>query len=717
MTDNLSIKFIFCFLVLASTFSFCRADLERRNLFDDLTIVESINKRLCYRVPLHYNHLLMGGYINMPSARIGNEGELGAGFAYVSPYHIYSARCELNYWLEVSLNYRVFKGVDDPVLTPFGFGDMSDKGANIKLAILHPEDSDYVLPGIAVGLEDFLGTKSFEASYVALTKVFAKEAMELTLGYGGKRIRGFFGGFSWMPFKNYEESWIYPLFLVAEYDATPYKDKNIEPHPDGREKKSAINFGLKWRVFDTFDLSASYIRGTAFAFSLSTFYNFGMTKGFVPKVEDPLPYRAPVVHEPISQLRPEDAFSQELAYVLKSQGFMLLKVSLTQEPLGLSTLRIHAENLAYSEEEEVRRRISYIMGSLVPDGIEAITVVIEGDGFEAQEYHFLSAWLKAFQLGGMGFYELKIHSPLLDYKALPSYAETVIFKANRPAFSFFVLPDFHSFFGSAKGKFKYAFGAAPGIEGYLANAIYYTARVGFLFVSDIDNLKDVDRLNPSQLLNVRSDIINYYKQRGLTFQELYFRKIWNLGNAFFSKLSWGWLERMYGGVAGEILYYPVNSCFAFGIEGAVVKKRTTTGFGFEKKIRRLRGFTPTYVNFIGNQAFFNLYYDWKGPDLEFRIKVGQFLARDFGVRYEVSRYFESGLRVTFWYTRTNGHDVINGSTYYDKGAMISMPLDIFYTQSSRKRFYYGMSAWLRDVGQFANTGGNLYDLINDLREY
>ena len=94
---------------------------------------------------------------------------------------------------------------------------------------------------------------------------------------------------------------------------------------------------------------------------------------------------------------------------------------------------------------------------------------------------------------------------------------------------------------------------------------------------------------------------------------------------------------------------------------------------------------------------------------------GKFLANDLGVRYEISRYFPSGMRLLFWYTMTNGHDKINGQTYYDKGIAISMPLDILYTYTDRPRWYYGLSAWLRDVGVSSTSGQKLYDLIRENR--
>ena len=133
-------------------------------------------------------------------------------------------------------------------------------------------------------------------------------------------------------------------------------------------------------------------------------------------------------------------------------------------------------------------------------------------------------------------------------------------------------------------------------------------------------------------------------------------------------------------------------------------------------MRKLRNFHPTYVNFFGSQYFLNLYYDWKTISLGFKVSAGKFLANDYGVRYEISRSFPSGFNIGFWYTHTNAHDYLNCQRYQDKGFYVSLPLDILYTKSTRVRWGYGMSAWLRDVGAKAYTGPNLYDIINDNRQ-
>ena len=234
-------------------------------------IVEKVDRYLNATIPVTYNHLLQGGYFNMPSALMGKEGEMGLGFSYVSPYHNYNLRYQFSSRVEISGNYRVFRGIPDPILSESGFGDRSDKGVNIKFALLTPKESNYALPGISIGFDDFLGTKKFESRYVVMTQVFNKLNAEASLGYGRHRIQGFFGGFTWFPFLRYNNALFQNIALSAEYDAIHYKSETHEPHPDGHKQKSPINFGLKYRAFNLVDLSASYVRGKKIAIAASAF--------------------------------------------------------------------------------------------------------------------------------------------------------------------------------------------------------------------------------------------------------------------------------------------------------------------------------------------------------------------------------------------------------------------------------------------------------------
>lgn len=690
---------------------------EESNLMNDLLIVDYWNHKLNDRMPVTYNHLLQGGYFSMPSARMGCEGEIALGYSYVPPYRNYNLRCQINDWLELTGNYRVFHGIEDPVLSPLGFGDFSDKGANFKFALFRAEDSGYQLPGLAFGIEDFMGTQAFRANYVVLTQVFLDYNMEVTLGYGSHRIKGLFGGISWMPFRQTCYSYLQGLSLAAEYDAIPYKDENIEKHPHGRKKKSPINFGIKYRLWDNFDFSLAYIRGHALACSASVYYNFGDMNGFLPKIDDPLPYTAPMNVEPLGFRRPEGAMVQDLAYAFQDQGIELLEIRLGYTDCYEKRLRLRIYNETFRLENDVRCRLNSLLANIIPNDIAQVDVVIDSEGFPIQEYHFCMDYVRHYKAGNMGDYELKILSPLCEASFPDPCSSQVLFHRKFDWWNFELSPKTHTFFGSSSGKFKYSLGVHAGLNGFLWNDVYYSLLLGYTFFSDLYTLKEVDILNPSQIINVRTDVVRYYKQKGITVDEAYLQKNWNMGKGWYSRVAAGYFEEEYAGLASEFLYFPINSPWAVGIEGAIFKKRTSSGLGFTSKIRKYKGFFLTHKSFpYGSQYFLNLYYDWQYGKLEFKVSAGKFLANDYGVRYEVSRYFASGMRISIWYTYTNGHDKINGQTYYDKGVYFSMPFDIFYTYSERSRWGYGMSAWLRDVGVQACTGWDLYNMIRDHRE-
>jgi len=648
----------------------------------------------------------------MPSARMGYEGELGTSYSSLPPYRIWSGRAQVFDHLEVTASYRVFNGILDPVLGAKGFGDFADKGANLKLALLKAEDSDFRLPGLAIGIDDFLGTRSFKSQYIVATQVVDRLNLEMTLGWGRERLRGFFGGVQWMPFRHRCNNFLRELILTAEYDAIPYHDENIEPHPGGRLSSSSINWGAKARLFDIFDLSIARIRGEQWAYSVAANYNFGTTPGFLTKYQDPEPYRSPQDFECIGELRPEEVFVQELFYPLRCQGILLKKAEVGVTACGEKMLVLDVINCKWFFEREFRRRLTCVIANLLPEDICHVVAVVRTEGIPIQEICLYGELLREYREGRMGEYEMELLTVRRDVTFKKFCEKSTLYNVRNPLFDWHLGPKIITFFGAAAGKFKFALGAQLNVSGFLPPFdVYYQAKLGYIAVSKLGNLGSVDILNPSQLPNVRTDIVNYYAERTLTFDELYLQKNFHLGGPFFSRASAGYFIQNWGGGAVEMLFYPNRSCFAVGIEAALLKKRTLTGLGFTNTIRQFEGFEPTYIPYTGLQYFLDVYYEIREWQLEMKGSFGQFLAKDLGFRYELVRTFSNGLRMGGWYTWTNGNDRVNGEIYYDKGVIISLPLDFFYPCSCKARWDYRMAAWLRDVGYRSPTGHSLYHLI------
>lgn len=686
------------------------SSLEENPLFRDLEIVQKVDKKLSIELPILKNFILQGGYFSMPSARMEKSGNVGLGFAYAPPYHIYSAGIQFFNHVEITGNYRVFKGVSDPTFGQQGFGDFADRIPNIKFSFLKKSDGFPLMPEMAFGFNDFIGSRDFFSYYFVLTKQFIDWGIEATLGWGDGRINGFFGALAWTPFQKLENLFLSGITLAAEYDANDYH-RNAE-HPSGRQVTSHINAGVHYQIFDLFQASVGSLRGRKLAATASLHYNLGETEGFFPKVYDPLPYTAPVNVHPLGSLRTQREFAQELAYAFQEQGLDLYQVILTTNQAHAEGLWIKIINDQYRTEEVFRERIEHVLASLIPSNIEFVTVVLEAEGVNVQQYQYNTKNLERFQKKKSGSYELSVVSPMENVTEMPSlYDGTVLFKRNKRIWTFTFRPRFQSYFGSTQGKFKYDAGFLVNQEGYFYDKIYYNTQASYTIKASTENMSDFDQLNPSQLLNVRSDEIRYYQNNSFHVDKAYLQSSFNLYPGWFLRLAGGYFEIAYLGGAIETLYYPANSSWAIGLQYATVFKRGYNGLGTQEKIRKLNGTMPTHVPYVGIQYFLDFYYDWKRFGLDLKFSLGQFLAKDKGLKIEVGKTFDSGFRVGFWYTVTTAKDFVNGERYFDKGFAFSLPLDIFLNKSSRSRVGYAMAIWLRDVGAKAQTGKELYPTI------
>lgn len=703
-------KYFLCFLVFLRTALPADEGLGEyaSDLFQDLHTVELIDRTIKDSLPLVINYQLQGGYFTMPSARTYKAGMLGVGYSYVAPYNVWSLGFQFFDHIETTGNYWVYRKMLDEAFGHLGFGDYAERAANVKLILLRKEDGFPFLPDFAIGWNDFFGSCRFSSFYAAATKEFLPYNFEATFGWGNGRIRGFFGGLAWTPWHRSDHI-LKGLSLVAEYDANDYR-KHIYEHPKGRDVKSRINAGVQLELWDLFRLSGSTLRGTDWAGSVAFHYDLGSSKGLFPKVFDVPVYTAPVDTQPLGILRTRKELGQELAYAFKDQGFDLYSLFLV--PKEKDDLWMRVVNVRYREEEEVRRRIEYVLASLAPSDINQATVVIEAEGVAEHEYQFRMQDLRSYAGGKMGDNELKVIAPVREASPTPNpYDAALLYQRHKRIWMLTFRPWTRTFFGSSTGKFKYETGFSLGPEGYLFDQIYYCLYASYTAFSSTQSMKAQDFLNPSRIINVRTDSLLYNQASSFHVDQAFLQKSTNWGQGWFSRLALGYFETAYAGVSLEGLYYPVNVDWAIGFDVSTLLKRNYFGMGFQRKIRKLTNEGPKYFPYFGLQYFVDFYYQYKPFNLDCKVSAGQFLARDKGVRLEMGRTFLSGLRVGLWYTFTNANDVVNGSRYYDKGFSITMPLDLFMNQSSRTRVGYAMSAWLRDCGARANTGKALYPTL------
>lgn len=692
---------IFFFLFFSSLFASDSDEL----LLQDIKRSEKSKKKICFNLPYLSNYTLQGGYFTMPSARMQRAGYAGAMFADISPYNIYSLSFQVFDRLELSGNYWVFRGVEDKNLGK-DFGDSADRSGNIRFSLIHENDCFKYLPEIVIGGNDFFGSKRFCSYYLVGTKQFKKYLLELSLGYGIGRINGFFGGLSFSPFAK-TNGFLKDLSIALEYDANDYKHHPQE-HPDGRQVSYPVNFGLHYRLFNLFSFTVSSIRGEDVAYSVSMKYNIGQSNGFFGKRGDPLCYSSPIDREPVGIIRKDKLFAQELVFAFQKQCLDLSTVKVFKDTLWLKVI-----NQRYRKEIEVRCRIESLLAALTPTNYKKVIVVIESEGVETQQYTYFTKDLVAWQEGKISDCILHTISQMEEVEKLcdPCFVQ-LLYTSRKKIWDFLLRPRLFTLFGSTKGKVKYNLSLIADLEGYLFDQIYYQILASYSISSSMQDLGRCDKLNPSQIINVRTDLLQYFQSNSLHFEKIYIQKAWNMGAGFYSRLALGYFEVAYAGGAIEALYYPVCSNFAIGVEAALLKKRNYSGMGFTNEIRKYKKYCPKEVPFpYALQYFIDLYYQNPRYLVDAKISIGQFLARDKGARFEAGRNFCNGVRLFFWYTLTNGNDMVNREVYFDKGIGFSIPLEFFSYKSSKKNLGYSMSAWLRDVGAVSETGNRLYPII------
>lgn len=676
-------------------------------LIDDLQVAAYWDRKMTESLPVTFNHLLSSGYFVTHSARMTRTGDVSVGGAHAPPYDHLNVRFQPFSHLELSANYRFFRGVEDRGLSPHGFGCYADRGANVKLALATPEQTGNRFPGIAVGIDDFMGSKKFTTAYVVGTQVLINYGLELSLGWGGGRYAhgptcGFFGGGLWFPFFDCDNRWTKGVGLALEVDPIHYKK---DPHPKGRTSAFPLNAGIHYLFSDMIDVSASWLRGKEFAAAGAIRCSLGSCTGFLPKLRDPPVYLGPEDHRCLGLERETLALIDALGAAFEEQGFCLTKASLDKGHLWISLI-----NLCYRFEGQARCRFQHVLAALIPQNIVTVTVVVESYGLPCQQYVYCHDLLFRYEHDQIGPFEFDLLTPRCE--ATPPPAPLCYYK-RKHFYRFGLSPRFETFLGSRKGKFKYDLGLKGNCEGFLPYDIFYEAQLSYTAISTIKGLSDFDFYNPSQLPNVLTDYVNYRKAHTVTTDKLYLQKMWNLRRGWFVAASGGYFQVNYAGISGELLWYPVCSYFALGIEGALLKKRRYTGLGFQDKLRKLKGYHPTFIPYTTlQQTFLSLYLDIPEWNLAGKVSAGRFLAGDLGFRFEATRTFESGVRVGGWITVTNAYDKVHGENYYNKGIAIEFPLDLFLRKSCRKVWNYGMAAWLRDAGAFIPTGKSLFEIVN-----
>lgn len=206
------------------------------------------------------------------------------------------------------------------------------------------------------------------------------------------------------------------------------------------------------------------------------------------------------------------------------------------------------------------------------------------------------------------------------------------------------------------------------------------------------------RPSNSVLPRVRTDQ-REYAQFGTTLENLYVARQWRMGQDLYARSTAGLFESMFGGVSGELLWKPVSSRLALGIEANyVVQRDYDQRFSFRD-----------YKTFTGHAS---AYYQLDNG-YHVQIDAGRYLAGDYGATFSLDREFANGWRVGGFFTLTDVSSEDFGEGSFDKGFRISIPLDWLLGKPGRNRFNTVVRPTQRDGGQRVEVPGRLYEQVRE----
>ena len=651
------------------------------------------------------------GLLQTPTARFSPEGTLTIGGSGVSPYNRYYITLQPLPWVEGTFRYteitnRLFGEEDFS-----GDQTLKDKGGDIKLKIWN--ESRYV-PQLAIGIRDVGGTALFGSEYVVVSKRYYNWDFSFGLGFGNLGTRGhfknplaslssifadrdggigeggkfrssyfsgndvaFFGGVEYLtPIDN--------LRLKLEYDGNNYQN---EPQDNNQQVDFPLNFGALYRPFKWLDLSLGLERGNTVMAAISIKLDLNHLKG-LPKF-DPSPVKIRPKKTVLKRKQPiisSEAYADALIQALEQHEFTVNAIDL-ESPLAT----------AYLSQSKRRKtpkaigRASRIFANVLPESYAAFKIVDLNSGLQTHSVTLFRQDLEnALNLRSTPE-EIWLHANIEGPgTSIPKKA--IVNERRYPKFDWSITPGLRQQIGGPDGFYLFQIFASLGASIEFTHGLSLTGRVG---IDIFNNFDKITLASDSVLPHVRSDVASYLQQGENNLIRLELDYLWNPAHDWYARLSAGIFEEMYGGVSGELLYRRYGSRLAYGVNLNYLKQRD-----FDQRF--------SFQDYEVLTGHFTVYYDLPFYESNLKISAGRYLAKDYGVTFDISKRFESGVVLGAFATLTNVPFKEFGEGSFDKGIYFSAPLELFFIKSSRAFTGISYRPLTRDGGQKVLVGKTLY---------
>ena len=357
--------------------------------------------------------------------------------------------------------------------------------------------------------------------------------------------------------------------------------------------------------------------------------------------------------------------------------------------LGDSDMLLYYRNVHYQAETDAIDRIVRVLSKEAPPEIERFRLIAVQNGVPQQEFDILRAPMERSYLqedSDILDHSVRIRPPAMNQPVLAAATEFY------PRFAWGLYPQFRQALFDPNQPFGVQLLAVAGAGLEVARGLSVSGSVEASLYDDFNT----SRASDSQLPHVRSDFLKYFTQgkTGIGHLETDYR--FRLTPTIFATVRAGYLESMFAGAGGEILWRPQGARWALGADIYQV---------WQRDFDRLLGLQH-YHQTTGHVS---LYYDSPWYDLNFELRAGQYLAGDRGLTVQVTRRFSTGVEIGAFFTKTNISAQKFGEGSFDKGIIIRIPLGWIAPLETQSQVAMDLRPVQRDGGQTLTGDATLYE--------
>lgn len=677
------------------------------------------------------NNYGLPGLIDMPTANTFSDADLVTTFSGFDG--LYRGTLAFQILPSVTATFR-YMGISDMIPGAGSELDLYlDRSFDIHWQAL-PE-SDW-LPAIAVGARDIIGTGILSGEYIVATRHFgANDQLAITGGIGWGRFAGsntfanplgaFGSYFDTRPARDYgsggeaEFGQVFrgdaAFFGGVEWQATDRlrlqleysNDVYVEEAADGAISiDSPFNVGLTYD-FDRYGtIGAQYIYGNTFSIV------YALTFNPMEPAADPLPAQMPVA----VARRPASATPYDTNWVsvpnagttlrdaveigFAADGGLLELVALN---VDATRAAVRVRNLGYPQEAQALGRVLRVLSATMPPSVEAFEVLFVVNGLDTSRIRVARSDVEdGVELPGGAAMTVAL-AEVEGAREVADPTAIAVAGTQGNSFTYGLAPYIELSLFDPENPLLYDIGAEATARFEFGNGFVASGMARLPVYGTLDQARDVEgeqgQIPANAPYPVRSQAYLYHQESDAYIGNLTLSHYGTIAPEIYTRLSFGYLERMFAGVSGEVLWQPARGSIALGAELNHVWRRDFDGLFGLQDYNVTTGHVSAYVNLPNN--------------FEAQLDLGRYLAGDWGGTLSIERTFDNGWRVGAFATLTDVPFDEFGEGSFDKGITLTVPVNWMTGAVTRDTNVTVLRPIHRDGGARLDVAGRLRETVID----